>query len=109
MTTLLFQLTIMLGWGACTAGVAYYCLHIARQITYVTLADGRRQERALPLAFRLLLPFAGNLRPLARHPALRQSRTLTDRQLVMSGFDGLLSGDEFLAIRFLNPLLFGAV
>ena len=109
MTTLLFQLTIMLGWGACTAGVAYYCLHIARQITYVTLADGRRQERALPLAFRLLLPFAGNLKPLARHPALRKSRTLTDRQLVMSGFDGLLSGDEFLAIRFLSPLLFGAV
>jgi tight adherence protein C len=109
MTTLLFHLIIMLSWAACAAGVAYYCLHIARQITYVTLADGRRQERALPLAFRLLLPFAGNLRPLARHPALRRSRDLTDRQLVMAGFDGLLSGDEFLAIRFLSPLLFGTV
>ena len=34
------------------------------EITYVTLADGRRQERRLPLLFRLLLPLAPNLDPL---------------------------------------------
>ena len=40
MTHLLAILAVM-GWSLCAAGLAWYCLNIARQITYVTLADGR--------------------------------------------------------------------
>jgi hypothetical protein len=56
--TALLQNVSILAWSLCAAGLAWYCLNIASQITYVTLADGRRQERKLPLIFRLLLPFA---------------------------------------------------
>ena len=56
----------LLCWTLCVAGLAWYILGYATQITYVTLADGRRQERSLPLLFRLLLPLAPNLDPLLR-------------------------------------------
>ena len=108
MTLLLLQVLVILCWSFCAAGIAYYCLQISRQITYVTLADGRRQERTLPLAFRLLLPFTPNLRAFTAQPRLRRQRELTERQLVSAGFDGLLSSEEFLALRLLNPLVFGA-
>ena len=95
-------------WSLCAAGIAYYCLHISRQITYVTLADGRREERTLPLLFRLLLPFTPNLHPFTAQPRLRRKREGVQRQLVSAGFDGLLSSEEFLALRILVPLVAGA-
>jgi tight adherence protein C len=108
MTLMLLQGLVILCWSLCAAGIAFYCLQISRQITYVTLADGRREERTLPLAFRLLLPFTPNLRAFTAQPRLRRQRELTERQLVSAGFDGLLSSEEFLALRLLNPLVFGA-
>lgn len=95
-------------WSLCAAGIAYYCLHISRQITYVTLADGRREERTLPLIFRLLLPFTPNLHAFTAQPRLRRKREGVQRQLVSAGFDGLLSSEEFLALRILVPLVAGA-
>ena len=35
------KLLTMLAWAICTTGLTWYCMNIARQITYVTLADGR--------------------------------------------------------------------
>jgi tight adherence protein C len=109
MTLLLLQSLSILGWALCAAGLAYYCLQISRQITYVTLADGRRQERTLPLAFSFILPFTANVRPFTSHPRFKRLRETTDQQLVSAGFDGLLSSEEFLAIRLLSPLVFGAL
>ena len=51
-------------WALAIGGIAWYCGVMALQITYVTLADGRRQERQLPTLFRLLLPLAPNFFPL---------------------------------------------
>jgi len=108
MTLMLLQGLVILCWSLCAAGIAFYCLQISRQITYVTLADGRREERTLPLAFRLLLPFTPNLHAFTAQPRLRRQREITERQLVSAGFDGLLSGEEFLALRLLVPLVLGA-
>ena len=108
MTFIAYRFIITLLWGLCAAGVAQYVLTASRQITYVTLADGRRQERSLPLAFRLLLPLTGNLDGLTRHPWFAKSHRQSEIRITMAGFDGLLTGREFLAIRFLSPLVFGA-
>ena len=108
MTLMLLQGLVILCWSLCAAGITFYCLQISRQITYVTLADGRREERTLPLAFRLLLPFTPNLHAFTAQPRLRRQCELTERQLVSAGFDGLLSGEEFLALRLLVPLVLGA-
>lgn len=94
-------------WALC-AGLAAWCIGRAMTtISYVTLADGRRQERRLPLIYRLLLPFAPNLERWTRHPALERMRRELDRQLVAAGFEGLLSSYEFLALRLLMPLAAG--
>jgi tight adherence protein C len=108
MTLMLLQGLVILCWSLCATGITFYCLQISRQITYVTLADGRREERTLPLAFRLLLPFTPNLHGFTAQPRFRRQRELAERQLVSAGFDGLLSGEEFLALRLLVPLVLGA-
>lgn len=99
---LLFPLSLLL-WGLCAAGLAWYILGYATQITYVTLADGRRQARALPLAFRLLLPLAPNLDRLLRRPAMAPACQAAAWQLTAAGYEGLLSGREFVALKLLLP------
>ena len=103
------RLLAMLAWALCVAGLVWYCLGIARQITYVTLADGRQQERMLPLVFRLLLPFVPNMLPVVSRPGLRKTCDAANRQLVASGFEGLLSGEEFVALKFLMPIVIGSL
>jgi len=89
------------------AGLAWYGATIAPQITYVTLADGRKQERSLPLLFRLLLPLAPNVTPLFQKKAFRKIRDDVDRQLTSAGYEGLLSASELMAVRVLMPVVFG--
>jgi tight adherence protein C len=91
--------------GLSAAGIAWYCAVIGQQITYVTLADGRRQERTVPLLFRLLLPLCHNVAPFVRHRAFSRTRDLTARQLVSGGFEGLLTAEELLSLKILLPLV----
>ena len=105
--TALLQLLVPLCWALSAAGLAWYCINLSGDITYVTLADGRRQARALPFVFKLLLPFAPNLRGFIAQPAFRASVEKADARLVTAGFEGLLSGWEFIALRFLCPVVLG--
>ena len=95
-------------WAFCAAGITWYCFNIAKQITYVTIADGRQQERRLPLIFRLMLPFVPNLNPLVMRPSFKKSRDQAERQLISSGFEGLLSGREFASLKILMPIICGS-
>lgn len=105
--TFIFKNLSMLAWALCAAGVAWYCLNLTREITYVTLADGRRQARSLPFIFKLLLPFVGNLKPLLTSKGFEKACDKADRRIVTAGFEGLISGWEFVAIRILNPFVMG--
>ena len=96
-------------WGGAATGFTWYCGHTATQISYVTLADGRREERALPLLFRMLLPLAPNVHRLVRLPIFRREAEQIDRKLVAAGFEGLLTANEFIALRILMPLVAGPV
>ncbi len=108
MVAVVLKYLAIAGWSACVGGLVWYCLAAARRITYVTLADGRQQERKIPFVFRLLLPFVPNLDGLVMRPGLEKKRNAAERKLVAAGFDGLLSGREFVALQFMMPLL-GAV
>lgn len=96
-------------WGLAFGGLAWYAGRAALDIRYVTLADGRRQERALPLLFRLLLPLAPNLLAWFSRPSFARAREHTARRLVAAGAEGLLDAHEFLALRLLVPLVGGPV
>lgn len=91
-------------WAAAAALFAAVCFSAASRVTYVTLADGRRRERSLPLAFRLLLPLAPNFAPLFDHPAAARACGKARADVVAAGFEGLLSEREMLSMRILVPL-----
>lgn len=105
--TEVFRYTATLGWAGCAAGLIWYSLRAAQQIAYATLADGRRQRRAIPLVFRLLLPLAPNLEPFFIRPTFATTRSTLDAKLTAAGYAGVISATEFLALKVLVPLIFG--
>ena len=103
------QMPVILAWTAAAALLMAYAASIASEITYVTLADGRKTERKIPLIFRLLLPFVSNLSQFVSRPAFAKAREAADQMIVASGLEGLLSGAEFLSLKVLMPVVCGAV
>lgn len=106
-------MTTILGWtGAILWMVAamlftWYAMGIAKQITYVTLADGRKQERRIPLLFKLFLPLTPNVKGLMLSTRFEKLRKKTDRMIVTAGFEGLLEGWELLALKIIFPICIG--
>jgi len=90
-------------WTAAAALAGVYAARVARQITYVTLADGRRQARNMPLVFRLVRPLAPNLKGVMMRPEFARSRERAEAMLVAAGYEGVMAGWEFLALRVLVP------
>ena len=88
----------MLVWAVAAALLAAYAAAIASEITYVTLADGRKTERKIPLIFRLLLPFVSNLSGVVSRPVFAKGRETADWMIVACGLEGLLTGAEFVAL-----------
>jgi len=94
---------LCLMWAVFAGLATWQCAQVLRQVTYVTLADGRRQERRIPFFFRLLFPLAPNLVPVFRRPAFEKSNAEVSRKLVAAGFGGMLTSEEFLAMKVLLP------
>ena len=103
------ELATMAMWTAAAVCFAWYAATAAGEVTYVTLADGRRQERSIPLLFKMLLPFVGNLDSVVSRPAFAKQIAAADALLVSAGFEGLLSGREFVALKLLLPLIVGTL
>ncbi|MBP7275725.1 MAG: type II secretion system F family protein [Kiritimatiellae bacterium] len=97
-------LLIGLLWAAAAGIGAGWVMRQGAQITYVTLADGRRQTRRLPLSFRLLLPFAPNFFGWVRWPFFTRMRDDFQRRIVAAGYEGLVDGRELVALRLLMPI-----
>lgn len=105
----LLSILVIALWALAAAGVAWYLAEISKEVTYVTLADGRKTERAIPLLYRALLPFAGNFDSLVARPAFARQVELADSMLVSAGLEGLLTGREFVALKFLVPIVIAPV
>ena len=104
-----FTLAVSLLWAFAAAGLAWYVGQAALEIRYVTLADGRLQERKLPLLFRLLLPLAPNLAGWLSKPTFAREREQIEKRLTASGYEGLLDATSYMALRLLVPLVGGPV
>lgn len=98
---------VSLLWALCALAAAWYMGIVIMKITYVTLADGRKQERRLPIMFKMVLPLAPNVTPFLRKAAFTRTREDASRKLVSAGFDAVLEVDEYLSLRILLPLVFG--
>lgn len=99
------SLSLMAALAAC--GLAWYLFQAGMQLNYVTLADGRRKERPMPILFRLLLPFAPNLTFMFRSARLDKMRGKIDRRIVAAGYEGVISSSEILALRLILPIVAG--
>ncbi len=97
----------ILCWSTAAGLFAWYASGVASQITYVTLADGRRQERRLPVVFRMLLPLTPNLKQMTKSVGMEKVRNQADSMLVTAGYEGLITDWEFLALKFLMPVTVG--
>ncbi len=97
----IFTMIIIALWSAAAAALAWYLVSVASEVTYVTLADGRRAERSIPLVFRALLPFAPNFSSFIRR-FLKSPVERADKLLVQGGFEGLLTGEEFVALQLMT-------
>ena len=105
----LLSIFVIVLWSLAAAGVVWYLAEISTEVTYVTLADGRKTERAIPLLYRALLPFVGNFDSLVSRPAFARQVANADAMLVSAGFEGLLTGREFVALKFLVPIVLAPV
>lgn len=94
-------------WALTASGIAWYVAVIAKEVTYVTLADGRKQERSIPLIYRTLLPFVGNFDTLLKRKAFAKQIEQAEEMLISAGYEGLISGREFAALKFLMPIVLG--
>ena len=101
------SVAVMAFWALCAAGLAWYAAEVSKDVTYVTLADGRKQERSIPIVFKMLLPFVGNLDPLVTKPFFAKQIAAADEMLVSAGFEGLLNGREFVSLKILCPIVLG--
>lgn len=95
------SIAAMILWALVAAGAVGYVVAVAQRVTYVTLADGRRTERSIPLLYRVLLPLAPNFRGLLRRPIFAEIIRKEERRLIQGGFEGLLSAEEFVALRLM--------
>lgn len=90
--------------------IAWQIVRTAQHVTYITLADGRRQERSLPLLIRLVLPFVGMVPSfITENPSLEESRHRINKKLIAGGFEGLIEAPEVIGLRIMMPLGFGTV
>ena len=105
----LLSIFVIVLWSLAAAGVVWYLAEISTEVTYVTLADGRKTERSIPLLYRALLPFVGNFDSIVSRPVFARQVANADAMLVSAGFEGLLSGREFVALKFLVPIVLAPV
>ncbi len=94
-------------WAVFAAGLVWYIVQTARDITYVTLADGRRQERRLPLLLGMLLPWTPYFTRWFTGPRFKSLRKHIGSRLTAAGYDDILAPEEYLALRVLCPLIIG--
>ena len=103
------SISVIVLWSLAAAGVVWYLAEISAEVTYVTLADGRKTERAIPLLYRALLPFVGNFDSVVSRPVFARQVANADAMLVSAGFEGLLTGREFVALKLLVPIVLAPV
>lgn len=90
--------------------IVWYLTGAARHVTYVTLADGRRQERNLPLIIRILLPLCIFIPTgFTELAVFEESRQRCRQKLISGGFEGLIKPGEIIAMRIVAPVVLGGL
>lgn len=90
---------IMLLAGFSAFGLVLYLGWLHQQVQYVMLADGRRQERSLPVLIRAVLPLTALTPGWLKSGAAKRFCDPIDRRIISAGFDGLITGREIILLQ----------
>lgn len=63
--------------------------------------EKRETSRQIPIMFKMLLPFAGNVAPIVKAPFFDSTRKHVKEQLLMAGYDQLIDENQFLSVQVL--------
>lgn len=66
--------------------------------------DIKEDAKALPIFFRLFMPFASNMKFLVSSPAFASMKNRAEEQLQMAGYDQAITASEFVSIRLLSAM-----
>lgn len=77
-------------------------------VTSVKIEKQKDDVKALPILLRMFMPFTTNLKFITTHESFKTSNQRVDERIVMAGYEGVLTAEQFLALRFLTAL-FGSL
>lgn len=102
----ILSIASMIVWSLAAALFVGYVSSVASEVTYVTLADGRKAARSIPLLIKMLLPFTQNFFGIVNKKGFAKLKVKYADLLVQAGFEGLISAEEFIAIKLMLGWVF---
>ena len=85
-----------------SAGIAVFCisLFLFRLLEQLDI-EKRETARQLPLMFKMMMPFIGNVEAIVKSPFFDVSRKTAGEQILMAGFDQLIDEYQFVSVQVL--------
>jgi tight adherence protein C len=71
-------------------------------VTSVKIEKQKEDVKTLPIILRIFMPFTSNLEFITKAEEFQTSNQRIDERILMAGYEGVLTADEFLALRFLT-------
>jgi tight adherence protein C len=85
-----------------SAGIAVFCisLFLFRLLEQLDI-ERKETARQLPLMFKMMMPFIGNVATIVKSPFFDVPRKTAGEQILMAGFDQLIDEYQFVSVQVL--------
>ncbi len=92
-----------------SSGVGVFCLSLfVFNLLEQLEIEKRETSRQLPLLFKMMMPFIGNVSPIAKSPFFDAGKKQAREQILMAGYDQLIDEKQFVSVQILL-FIFGAI
>ncbi|MEM4248370.1 MAG: type II secretion system F family protein [Candidatus Nanoarchaeia archaeon] len=91
---------------ALLAGSSVFCLTYFVFLSAIGIRVEKSEEgRQLPILFKILLPFAGNLSPIVSNTIFESYKKSSHEKILMAGLDQQIDDEKFVAVNILSACL----
>ena len=73
-------------------------------VTSVKIEKQNEEVKTLPILLRMFMPFTANLNFLTNNESFKTSNQRVDENIIMAGYEGVLTAEQFLALRIIMVL-----
>lgn len=94
--------SLMTLFACASAGIGVFCisLFLFRLLEQLEI-EKRETPRQLPLMFKMLIPFTGNVEGIVKSPFFDTSRKMAGEHILMAGYDQLIDEYQFVGVQVL--------